>query len=244
MKNKIYSTFSEAVADIPDGTTIMMHSFMGPTGIAQNLIMALRNHGVKNLTVISCNFGAIGRTRIKPGFKPYVTPGLLLENGQVKKAVAGWAASARENLDHLEGPMRAGKVDVDLVPQGILAERIRAGGAGLGGFYSLVSVGTIIAIGKETKVIDGKEYVLELPLTADYGFVRARKADKLGNLVYRLSQRSFNPLIATAARVTIAEVDEIVEPGELTPDEIVTPGVFVDRIVKIPEGDDDENSLE
>ncbi len=245
MKSKIYSSFSEAVADIPDGATMMMHSFIGPSGIAQNLIVALRDHGAKYLVVISCNFGAVAGSKIKPGFRPFVQPGLLLESGQVKKAITGWAASVKGDLDPLEEPMRTGGVDVELVPQGILAEKIRAGGAGLGGFYTTVGVGTVIAEGKEQKVIGGKEYILELPLTADYGFVRAWKADRLGNLVYRLSQRSFNPLIATASRVTIAEVDEIVEPGELVPDEIVTPGVFVDRIVKIPEGANrDEDSLE
>ncbi|MFC1893082.1 CoA transferase subunit A [Chloroflexota bacterium] len=236
MKNKIYPSFSEAVADIPDGATLMMHSFVGPSGIAHNLITALRDQGAKGLVVISCNFGGIGGARIKPGFKPFVQPGLLVLNDQVRKAITGWAASIKGDIDPLEEAMREGRVDVELVPQGILAEKIRAGGAGLGGFYTTVGVGTIVADGKEKKVIDGKQYILELPLTADYGFVRAWKADRLGNLVYRLVQRSFNPLIATASRVTIAEIDEIVEPGELAPDEIITPGVFVDRIVKIPEG--------
>jgi len=133
--------------------------------------------------------------------------------------------------------MKEGKVEVEIVPQGVLAERIRNGGSGLGGFYSPVGVGTLIAEGKESRIINGREYILESPLTADYAFVRARVADRMGNLIYRLSQRSFNPVIATAAKVVIAEVEEIVEPGELSPDEIVTPGVFVDRIVKIGDGD-------
>jgi 3-oxoacid CoA-transferase A subunit len=236
MKNKIYPSFSEAVSDIPDGATLMVHSFIGPTGVAQNLIKALRDQGAKELTVISCNFGTAGGTRIKPGIKPHILPGLLVENGQVKKAITGWAASVGPDTCLLEVAMREGKVDVELVPQGILAERIRVGGTGLGGFYSPVGIGTLIAEGKESKVINGKEYILEYPLTADYGFVRAFKADTMGNLVYRLSQRSFNPLIATASRTVIAEVDEIVKPGELSPDEIITPSVFVDRIVKINEG--------
>ncbi len=163
-----------------------------------------------------------------------------MENGQVKKAITGWAASVGQDICPLERAMQAGEVEVELVPQGILAERIRTGGAGLGGFYSPAGVGTLIAEGKEVKIINGREYVLELPLTADYGFIRAWKADKMGNLIYRLSQRSFNPLIATASRVTIAEVDEILEPGELAPDEIITPGIFIDRIVKIPQETNDD----
>ena len=230
MKDKIYPSFAEAVADIPDGATMMIHSFIGPTGIAQNLIVALRDRGVRNLTVIACNFGSAGGTRIKPGIKPHVLPGLLVENGQVKKALTSWASSVGPDVCLLEQAMKEGKVEVEIVPQGVLAERIRNGGSGLGGFYSPVGVGTLIAEGKESRIINGREYILESPLTADYAFVRARVADRMGNLIYRLSQRSFNPVIATAAKVVIAEVEEIVEPGELSPDQIVTPGVFVDRL--------------
>lgn len=234
MKNKIFGSFSEAIADIPDGATIMMHSFVGPSGVAQNLILALRSQGVKNLTVISCNFGAVAGIRIKPGLKPYVTPGLLIETGQVRKAITGWAMGVEGQLCPLEEAMREGKVEVELVPQGILAQRIRAGGAGFGGFYSPVGADTLLAEGKEIRVIDGKKYVLEKPLTADYAFVRAHKADKYGNLTYRFISRSYNPIIATAARTCIAEVDDIVEPGELDPEQVITPGCFIDRIVMMP----------
>lgn len=234
MKNKVFSSFQKAVADIHDGATIMLHSFIGPTGVAQNLILSLRDHGAKNLTVISCNFGASAGIRKKPGFQTYVTPGILIESGQVKKAITGWAKGVEGDVCPLEAAMRKGEIEVELVPQGLLPERIRAGGAGLGGFYSPVGVDTVLSVGKEERIIDGKKYVFETPLRADYGFVRAHKADRYGNLVYRLISRSYNPIIATAADICIAEVDEIVEPGELDPEHIVTPGCFIDRIVKIP----------
>lgn len=235
MKNKIFTSFDDAVADIPDGATIMVHYFIGPAGVPQNLILALRNRGVKNLTIISSCAGASAGTRIKPGYKPVVSPNSLIENGQVKKGIFSWAVSVDpEEPSAAEDAFRRGEIEIEPVPQGILAERIRAGAAGLGGFYSPVGIGTIIEKGKEKKVIDGKEYILELPLSADYAFIRAQKADKFGNLIYRGGARSFNPLMAMAATVSITEVDEIVEPGELAPEIIVTPHVFIDRIVKIP----------
>ncbi|UCG65757.1 MAG: CoA transferase subunit A [Deltaproteobacteria bacterium] len=237
MKNKVHASFEEAVADIPDGATIMMHSFLGPGGIAQNLILALRDKGAKNLTVVSCNFNRGGLVA-GHSMPEVITANILVENKQVKKAITSFVATSRAAgiASALEEAAAAGEVEVEVVPQGTLAERIRAGGAGIGGFYCPVGVGTLIAEGKEKRVIKGKEYILELPLTADFGFVKAYKADRLGNLAYRGASRSFNPLIATAARITIAEVDEIVEIGELDPEYILTPGVFVDRMVKIPEG--------
>ncbi len=262
MKNKVFPTFEEAIDDIPDGATIMLHSFSGPGGIAQNLIAALREHGAKDLKLIGCNLGQIPGVAIQeylketgqdlpgltdrlaaPGLfslilgKAYITPRILFENGQVKKAITSWVGTTIMGIESpLEKAVKAGEVELEIVPQGTLAERIRAGGAGLGGFYSPVGLHTVYEEGKESRNIQGKEYLFELPLKADVAFVRAHKADLLGNLIYRGSSRSFNPLIAMAADITIAEVDTIVQSGELDPESIVTPGIFVKRIVQIPEG--------
>jgi len=262
MKNKIFLTFNEAVADIPDGATIMLHSFSGPGGIAQNLIAALKEHGAKDLTLIGCNLGQIPGAGIQeyiedtgqdlpgltdrlaaPGLfslilgKAYITPRILIENGQVKKAITSWVGTSIMGIESpLEKAVKAGEVELEIVPQGTLAERIRAGGAGLGGFYSPVGLDTAYEEGKERRNIQGREYLFELPLKADVAFIRAHKADLLGNLIYQGSSRSFNPLIAMAADITIAEVDAVVNPGELDPESIVTPGIFVNRIVQIPDG--------
>jgi len=220
VKNKIFPSFEEAISDIRDGATIMMHGFAGPGGAPQNLIRAVADKNVKELTLICCNF-VFGLT-----LKNVIAPPLLVENKQVKKAITSVATVSRirgVSETALERAIRSGEVEVELVPQGTLAERIRAGGAGLGGFYTPVGMDTILAEGKERRVIDGKEYLFELPLRADFGFVRALKADTLGNLIYKGTSRSFNPLIAMAADVTIAEVDDIVETGELDPECIVTP---------------------
>lgn len=237
MKTTIFNSFNEVVADIPNGSKIMIHSFAGPAGIAQNLIHALIRKGARNLTIISCNFapGFVGG-RLMPEL---ITPMRLIENNQVRKVITSVVSLSRiipNYEDPLEEAVKQGKIRVELVGQGTLAERIRAGGAGIGGFYTPVGVGTIVESGKEKKVIDGKEYLLELPLKGDFAFVKAHKSDKLGNLTYRGTSRSYNPLIATAANVTIAEVDEIVEAGDLDPECIITPGIYVDRLVKIPDG--------
>jgi len=263
MKDKVIGTFKEAVADIPDNSVIMLHSFSGPVGIAQNLIKALKEQGAKGLTLIGCNLGQIsGVGMIEylkdssediPGLRDrmdatglyslilgqsYTTPAILIENGQVKKGITCWAGTSVVGIESpLEKAVKNGEIEMEIVPQGTLAERIRAGGAGLGGFYSPVGIGTVYQEGKEKRKIQGRDYLLETPLKADFGFVRAYKADQLGNLVYRGSSRSYNPLIATAAKITIAEVDEIVEPGELDPESIITPGIFVDRIVQIKQGE-------
>ena len=237
MKTKIFKSFNEVVDDIHNGSTIMLHSFAGPAGIAQNVIHALMIKGTRDLTVISCNFapGFIGG-RLVPEL---ITPMRLIENNQVRKVITS-VVSLRRIIPNYEDPLekavKQGKIEVELVGQGTLAERIRAGGAGIGGFYTAVGVGTIIEAAKEKRIIDGKEYLLELPLTADFAFVRAYKSDTLGNLTYRGTARSYNPLIATAGNVTIAEVDEIVEPGGLDPECVITPGIYVDRVVKIPDG--------
>ena len=156
---------------------------------------------------------------------------------QVKKLITAWPGTSIIGIEsRMEERIKKGDADLELMSHGILVERIRAGGSGIGGFYSPIGVGTIVEEGKEKRIIDGKEYLFEKPLTSDFGFIRAHKADRMGNLVYRGSGRACNPIIAMASKVTIAEVDEIVETGELDPEVIVTPGIFVDRVVKIPEG--------
>ena len=239
MKDKIFPTFEAAIADITDGASIMMFHWSLGRSTPQNLIRALYEKGTQNLTVISHNFmpARVGEYFFED--TEVYTP-LILAN-QVKKVVTAWLGANQYHRKYgqgsrLEERIAAGEVELELMSHGTLAERVRAGGSGLGGFYTPVGIGTIIEKGKEKKVIDGREYLLEKPLTADFSFVRAFKADKQGNLVYRGSVRGANPVIAMAARVTIAEVDEIVEVGELDPDSIVTPGIFVHRLVRVPDG--------
>lgn len=215
MINKVYDSVQEAIADIQDGATIMAGGF-GLCGIPENLILALRDKGVKDLTVISNNCGVD-----EWGL------GLMLQNKQIKKMIASYVGENKE----FERQFLSGELEVELVPQGTLAERCRAGGAGIGAFFTPAGVGTPIAEGKETRVIDGKEYILEYPLHADFAIVKAWKADKMGNLIYRKSTQNFNPMMATAGKITIAEVEEIVEVGELDPDQIHTPSVYVQRVV-------------
>jgi 3-oxoacid CoA-transferase subunit A len=213
--NKVLARADEAVALIPDGASILMGGF-GLSGTPENLIEALHARGTRNLTVISNNAGTddfgIGK---------------LLKARQVTKMIATYVGENKE----FERQFLAGELEVDLVPQGTFAERIRAGGAGIGGFFTPTGYGTVVADGKETRVIDGRPYVLEQPLTADFAFVRAWKGDRLGNLVYRRTARNFNPVMATAGRVTIAEVEHLVEPGAIDPDHVVTPGIFVKHVL-------------
>lgn len=216
MINKVYDSVQEAIADIHDGATLMAGGF-GLCGIPENLIIALRDKGVKDLTVISNNCGVD-----EWGL------GLLLQNKQIKKMVASYVGENKE----FERQFLSGELEVELVPQGTLAERCRAGGAGIGAFFTPAGVGTPIAEGKETRVIDGKEYILEYPLKADFAIVKAWKADKMGNLIFRKTTQNFNPMMATAGKITIAEVEEIVEVGELDPDQIHTPSVYVQRVVQ------------
>ena len=232
MINKIYNSFEAAVADVPDGAVIMIGNFAGPGGLPLNLVVALRDKGVKNLTIIDNTAGGIGLTLDFDDHK------ILFENKQVKKAIASFPCSTSPaNPTPCEKQILAGEVELELVPQGTLAERIRAAAYGIGAFYTPTGVGTIVEKGKEKRVINGKEMLLEYALKADYAFVRAYKADKMGNLVYRGTARQFNPVMAAAARVTIAEVNEIVKIGELAPEVIVTPAIFVQRIVKITKPD-------
>lgn len=209
--NKVVRSADDAVAAIGDGATIMMGGF-GLCGIPENLLRALHSRGTKNLTLISNNVGVDG-----------FGAGILLEAGQVRRIIATYVGENKE----FERRAINREIDVELVPQGTFAERIRAGGAGIGGFFTPTGVGTIVAEGKETRVINGRQYVLEAPLHADFAFVKAFKGDRLGNLVYRKTSRNFNPMMATAADVTIAEVEHLVNPGDIDPDVVVTPGIFV-----------------
>lgn len=228
---KEFGSFKEVVADVPDGAVIMVSSFSGPGAWPQYLILALRNQGAKNLTVITSNMGVGTFFPVRPG-EIFADIAILVKNKQVRKGISSYFAGFTRRPLAFEEAYLAGEVEIEVVPLGNLVERIRAAGAGIGGFFTPVGVGTLIARGKEKRLIDGREYILEFPLRADYAFIRAYKADKLGNLVYKGTSRGFGPIMATAADITIAEVDEILEPGELDPEVIVTPGIFVDRIVK------------
>jgi 3-oxoadipate CoA-transferase, alpha subunit len=232
--NKIFQTPDEAVADIPHGACIMIGGFGSFGGLPIRLISALARLGSKNLTIIA-NAGGVGfelSHRIKPGGYPDI--GQLFEKGLVKKFIGSIPAlGGMPPTAPIEKAYNEGRIQIEMVPQGSLAERIRAGGAGLGGFYTQVGVGTPIEAGKEKKVINGREYILEYPLTADFAFIKAHIGDTLGNLVYRGTARCFNPIMATAANVTIAEVDQIVPSGELDPEVIITPHVYVHRLVEV-----------
>lgn len=226
MKNKIYLGFDEAVADIPHGATLMVPGF-GGIGIPRNLLAALHRQGARQLTGISNSAGTLDEK---------VDVGTLIAAGQVKKMVCSFTAPTHPSrVTPFVRMYNNGEIDAELVPQGTLAERIRAAAAGIGAFYTPASVGTELAEGKEHREIDGRVYVLEYPLHADYALIRAWKADSFGNLQFRLAQRNFNPIMAMAARITIVEVEqEIVPVGELDPDHIHVSGVYVDRLVRIP----------
>ncbi|MEW6364079.1 MAG: CoA transferase subunit A [Acidobacteriota bacterium] len=204
----------EVVGKIRDGATIMVGGF-GLCGIPENLIRALRDSGVKELTIISNNAGAA-----------QVGLALLLQTRQIRKVIGSYVGDNKLYEDQL----LKGEIETELIPQGTFSERIRAGGAGIGGFYTPTGAGTVIAEGKEHRTIDGREYILELPLRADYALVKAWKGDWWGNLVYRKTARNFNPMMATAADCTIAEVEILVKPGEIQPDDVHTPGVYVKHI--------------
>lgn len=233
--NKVVASFEEAVADIPDGATLMVDGFAGPGGTSQNLIRALRDHGARDLTIISNTAGlasVVGFGTL-PGDRP-VDIGILVDNGQIKKVVASFPVSPSPSRPtSYERAYREGKAELELVPQGTLAERIRAGGAGIAGFYTPTGAGTALAEGKETRIFDGREHVLELPLRADFALLRGHKADVMGNVIYRGTSQNFNGVMATAANVTIMEVDEVVKVGELDGHDIHTPGIYVNRVVEI-----------
>jgi 3-oxoacid CoA-transferase subunit A len=212
--NKVLPGAAAAVALVPEGASILVGGF-GLCGIPENLINALRDQGTRQLTLISNNAGVDD-----------FGLGILLKSHQVRKMISTYVGENKE----FERQFLKGEIDVELVPQGTFAERIRAAGAGIGGFFTPTGYGTIVADGKETRTIDGKAYVLESPLGADFAFVKAYKGDRAGNLVYRRTARNFNPVMATAGKVTIAEVEELLEPGQIDPDHVVTPGIFVTHI--------------
>src|SRR3954468_7381444 len=214
--NKTIATAAEAASRVKDGATILLGGF-GVCGIAENLVAALRDSGAKNLTLVSNNAG-LDEFGI----------GTLLKNGQVRKIIMSYGGECKA----FEEMTLTKTLEVEWNPQGTLAERLRAGGAGIGGFFTPTGYGTPIAEGKETRTIDGKAFVLELPLKADFAFVKGWRGDRDGNLVYRRTARNFNPMMATAAAVTIAEVEHLVEPGAIDPDHVVTPGIFVQHILQ------------
>ena len=226
MKNKIYETMDAAVADIPDEATILSPGFSG-VGVPRNLLAALNRQGARGLTGVSNNAGNIDEN---------VDIGTLVESGQMKKMICAFTASTHPSqVTPFTRMYNNDEIEAELVPQGTLAERLRCAAAGIGGFYTPTSVGTELAEGKEHREFNGRMHVLELPLPGDYGLIRAWKADTAGNLVFRLTQRNFNPLMAMAATVTIVEVEEeIVKAGELDPDLIHVAGIYVDRMVRIP----------
>ncbi len=212
MKKKLYASLDDVVADISDGVRIMFGGF-GGAGFPNNLIQALARKGTKNITAISNNCGT------REG-----ELGLMFKNNQIKHVIA--------HSNHFQERFAAKEVTLELVPQGILCERMRAAGAGLQGFYTTVGVGTEVAEGKEERFLDGKRCILELPIQADYALIKAQQADELGNLTYRLAARNFNPIMAMAAKTTIAEVEEIVPVGSIHPEHVMTPAIFVHRIVQ------------
>ena len=216
--NKVFESADAALHDVPEGATVMLGGF-GLCGIPENSIAAVVRRGVRGLHTISNNMGVDG-----------FGMGLMLEAGIIASHTGSYVGENKL----LEQQVIAGVLKVNLIPQGTLAERIRAGGAGIPAFYTPAGVGTVIAEGKETREFDGKMYLLETALRADFALVKAWRGDRAGNLVYRRTARNFNPMMATAARVTIAEVEELVEPGELDPDAIHTPGIYVQRIFCAP----------
>jgi 3-oxoacid CoA-transferase subunit A len=213
--NKVFPSAAAAVADIPDGAMLLAGGF-GLCGIPENLIAALKAQGTRGLTVVSNNAGVDD-----------FGLGLLLQSRQIAKMISSYVGENKE----FERQYLSGELAVELCPQGTLAERIRAGGAGIPAFYTPTGVGTLVAEGKEVREFDGRRFVLERALIGDFALVKAWKADRLGNLVYKATARNFNPMMATAGRITIAEVEELVEVGELHPDEVHTPGIFVQRVV-------------
>jgi 3-oxoacid CoA-transferase subunit A len=213
--NRVVASADEAVAAIQDGATIMVGGF-GLCGVPEDLIRALHRRGTRGLTVISNNAGVD-----EHGL------GILLKARQIKKMVSSYVGENRE----FERQFLSGELEVELVPQGTFAERIRAGGAGIAGFYTPTGYGTLAAEGKETREIDGRHCVLERPLHADFALVKAHRGDRAGNLVYRKTARNFNPVMATAARTTIAEVEALGGPGDIDPETVVTPGIFVRHVV-------------
>jgi 3-oxoadipate CoA-transferase alpha subunit len=218
--NKIVASTAAAVADIPDGATVMIGGF-GTAGMPSELIDALIAQGAKNLTIVNNNAGN-GDAGLAA----------LLKARRVRKIICSFPRQT--DSWHFDKLYRSGEIELELVPQGNLAERIRAAGAGIGAFFTPTGFGTLLAEGKETRKIDGRDYVLEYPIRADFALIKALRGDRWGNLVYRKTARNFGPIMASAAECTIAQVREIVNLGDLDPEAVVTPGIFVHRVVEIP----------
>ena len=218
MIDKITHSLAAAVADIKDGSTVLIGGF-GNAGMPKELIDALIGQGAADLTIVNNNAGN-GDTGLAA----------LMAAGRVRKIICSFPRQADSHV--FDALYRAGKIELELTPQGNLAERIRAAGAGIGGFFSPTGYGTLLAEGKETRLIDGRHYVLESPIHADFALIKALKGDRWGNLVYRKAARNFGPIMAMAAKCTIAQVSEVVELGELDPEVIITPGIFVQRVVQ------------
>lgn len=220
MIDKVVSSPADAVADIPDGATVMLGGF-GTAGTPRALVDALADRGVRDLVLIHNGGGR--------GASDRGDPGQWFGNGMVRHLIASYPVARNRNA--FADAFESGQCSLELIPQGTLAERIRAGGAGIAAFYTPTAVGTMLAEGKEIREINGRQHVLETALTADFALIKASRGDRFGNLVYLRNSRNFNPIMATAARVTIVEVDEIVDPAEIAPEDIVTPGIFVDRMI-------------
>lgn len=213
--DKVYPSAAAAIADIKSGSTLLVGGF-GLVGIPEHLIDALKESGITDLTCISNNCGVDD-----------FGLGILLQQKQIKKMISSYVGENKT----FERQFLSGELEVELVPQGTLAERIRAGGAGIGGFFTPAGVGTPIAEGKETRVINGKQYLLEYPLVGDFALIKGYQADRMGNVTYRKTAQNFNPMMAAAGKITIVEVEEIVEVGQLDPSAIHTPGIYVQRVV-------------
>ncbi|MFC0132874.1 3-oxoadipate CoA-transferase [Massilia eurypsychrophila] len=218
MIDKTYESLERAVADVPDGATVMIGGF-GNAGMPSALIDALIAQGARDLTIVNNNAGN-GETGLAA----------LLKARRVRKIICSFPRQADSQV--FDALYRAGEIELELTPQGNLAERIRAAGAGIGGFFTPTGYGTLLAEGKETRLIDGRHYVLESPIHADFALIKAHRGDRWGNLVYRKTARNFGPIMAAAAKITVAQVREVVALGELDPEAIVTPGIFVQRVVR------------
>jgi 3-oxoadipate CoA-transferase alpha subunit len=223
MINKIVATVQDAVAGIQDGSTVLVGGF-GGAGQPLALVDALIEQGARELTIVNNNAG-----------NGEVGLAALLKAGQVRKIICSFPRQADSYV--FDGLYRSGKLELELVPQGTLAERVRAGGAGIGGFYTRTGLGTMLAEGREVRNIDGVDYLFELPIKADVALIKAKQGDRWGNLTFRSSGRNFNPVMATAAKLTVVQTQHVVELGALDPERVVTPGIFVNRVLHVPYGD-------
>ena len=229
MIDKFVASVAEAVADVPDGATVLIGGF-GEAGSPTELIHALIDQGAKELAVVNNNAG-----------NGHVGLAALLEHGRVRRMICSYPRSSHSEV--FEGLYKARAIELEVVPQGTLAERLRAAGAGLGGFYTPTSVGTPLADGKEQRTIEGRDYVLEMPLKADFALIKAERADRWGNLTYRLAARNFAPVMCMAAETTIVQARHLAGLGEIDPETVVTPGIFVDRIVQVPDPTSERRSI-